>query len=208
MNAVLDAKDTEIHAAEDAIADRVETLRAAAALRDQLEGERRRASGRMMAGDPAAGPDLDRLLQDYLAARRAAQDADVAVHAAQERLLALQTERRQAESQVTAEHLAAVLDVRSALAAAVEAQATELAGVIRLYLAAGAETVDLAKLLGAPVSHPTMVPFVARRIRTLLNPALPQEGFSINTLEKPLPVSDADVTTGMRGYLERERTRP
>jgi hypothetical protein len=208
-NPVLESHDLEIRAAEAAIEIHRTTIRAAQALRAQLEDERRQASGRLATGDAAASPDLDRLIEEWVSARHAEQDAANACTAAQATVRPLQVARAAAaESEVIAHLTPLLADVRPAAARLITAHLQTLAAAVRLYLAVADESVRLAAPLagrpGAVITHRDMEPFVARAVARLLVPVLGQKGpvsFTLTHHDPPLDESDLAITRGMREVL-------
>ncbi len=202
MSAILYTIDEELEARGHEVERQTGVLRAARALREQLEAERQGARGRLGGGDTTAGPDLERLRAAVLAVRRTVQGAEAAVAEAKARRLPLQVERARAERHEVASALAGVLAVRAALAQQLEAEMAQLAATVRLYAAAVEESVGLAALAGA-VLRSSMNPYVSRRLLAVLRPALPREFTPGSGPEPPLPESDASLTQAAREAIAR-----
>jgi hypothetical protein len=199
--------DESIEAAERQVREATAILREASALRQQVETERRRARGRLLQGEVAAGPDLDQLRDQLIEARRAEQEAEPAVRQAEAEVQALRETRGDVERGELTGHLAAVLALRAALAQDCQARLTAFVATISAYRLAVDESVALARLLPAvPVPHPSMDAFLARATLQALRPVLPKEfPHGIGVLEPPLTQSEASATQAIRAALERER---
>lgn len=174
----------------------------------RLERERRQALGQLIGGDITAPVDLDRLRVDYLAARRAAQDAENAVSAARAKVQPLKDERTLIEAQEVAVHLGPMLALREALAALFEAQAAELATTAALYRNIVNGSLRLGWLLNVPTVlyrlNQTVDVVVARRLLLRLRPELMAEFSDLrSSFEDPLPKADAEATAEMRAHVEK-----
>jgi hypothetical protein len=204
---VLTELDKTLGDAEETVEAAGHAVRAARAHRARVEELQRAAAGRAVAGDRAAGAELEVLREKFLAARRAEQDAAVAVSAARAKVGQLRRARGRAEQAVTREHLAGLLDVRLALARHVDAELDRLAGLIASYQAVVSESVQLAALVpGVPaLRHRTMSPFVARQVLARLRPAV---GEDLPAPPGPEPwrlaEGDADVVRPLMALLSRE----
>lgn len=206
MNAGLVEIDARAHSAELEVDRITEVLRAARAQAEELQAARQRAMGRITAGDPAPGADLDVLRKRYIEARHAVQDLELAAGEAQSTLARIRAERGPAERHATAGHLAEVLEARMALARNVDAQLAVLTGVLALYQAAVRDSVALGRLLDTVPAQQTMDPFLARRVIQAVRPVVPTEfRFGVSP-EPPLAESDAEITRPLRVAAERELT--
>lgn len=198
----LETIDEQIHAAEEAYARTVATLKTARDLRERLEHERHVATGRASAGDPTTGADLDRLRQAYIDARHAAQDATGTADSARATLEQLKKARPGATRAAAREQLGQVLVVRAGLAADIDAQIAVLRATIALYTASVAESVGLAKVadVGVP-THERMDDFIGRRVDQVVQSVTRRWGGSMAAAEPPLAESDATVTHPARTTL-------
>jgi hypothetical protein len=215
MNATLTAHDEMITAKQDEMAAHRATLTAARALREQIQEERHKASGRLTAGDATATPDLDALLDRLVDARHAEQDALTALTTAQAAIRPLEQARAVAATAEVVGHLRVLVEtVRPAAAALVSARLDALAEAIRTYLAVVDDSValfDLAPQPGGTLRPREMHAMVARCVARRLTPILSRNGpvvWSTAHHDDPLPESDAAATRALRSVLPATLAEP
>lgn len=208
MTAALGAMEAKIESAELDIETASTALKDARALRGRIEGERRKAQGRLTNGDASAVADLGQLARDFLAARAAVQEADQVLAATRAKVEPIKRDLKKLEQHEVAVHLAPLLNLRSALAAVFEAQATQLATTSALLRACVAESLALASLIGPTGSnhhlHRNVDKIVARRLLIRLKPELMSEFSSLPvSFEHPLDRQDTEAAAIMRELIEK-----
>lgn len=203
MNVRLQEIDARIAEATRIVEERTTAMAKAREELADLEARRRTAVGRLGNGDAVPAADIAQLRQAYIAARRAVQDAELAVHEVQANLAAITDTREPAERQIAIEHLAALLEARAAFAAEFEAQLAVLVATGRLYRTAVQLSNRYGQLAGVGVVRDDMDAAVARRIDTMMRPAIPKAYSYGMSPEPSLVESDAGVTCPLRLAVER-----
>ena len=195
-------KDQELSAAASALDAMTTDLGAARTYREQLDVERARAQGRLVAGQPGAAVDLARLRSECIAGDRAVQDAAGGQERARQALERVTHLRARAAQDVGVEHVRGLMAHRATLAAGVDALLGQLANVIQLYVEVSGETEGLARALAAPVPRPAAPNRGARRVMSVLYPILTSEFRYTLGRSEAVAVSDDEATQALRTRLD------